>query len=179
MQIIGSLFANHARQMGKRQFRRRDYGVIPGTKTDLCSNRRGKLALLFGLTVTAHCVEKARRLGEPLSIYLQSNRFIQRPYHPRSDAHLPHREKKYAYVWVTRRPTPRRKCRKKMLEEMKARWGSPEWVNKQKNESLAGAQRQSRSVVVAVRCRSNGARNAPGCRRQGSTGRNGLFQPGD
>ena len=135
MQIIGSLLKPTTQdRWGNVNFDGADYGVIPGTKNrSLFQTGAEKLALLFGLTVTALCVEKQEDWEKGFSRYTYKATASFKGHTIREVTRTCHtREKKYAYVWVTR-PAPSPDIQKEMLEEMRARWGS-EWVNKQKTK---------------------------------------------
>jgi hypothetical protein len=135
MQIIGSLLKPTTQdRWGNVNFDGADYGVIPGTKNrSLFQTGAEKLALLFGLTVTALCVEKQEDWEKGFFRYTYKATASFKGHTIREVTRTCHtREKKYAYVWVTR-PAPPPEVQKEMLEEMRARWGS-EWVNKQKTK---------------------------------------------
>lgn len=110
-----------------------DYGTIPGTK-NRCLFQPGaeKLALFFGLTVTAYCVEKQedweggffRYTFKATASYKgQTIREVTRTCHTR--------EKKYAWKWVTRAVPPDKATQQEMLESETGKWGSV-WENRKK-----------------------------------------------
>lgn len=167
MQIIGTLLKPTTQdKWGNVNFDGADYGVIPGTKNrSLFQTGAEKLALLFGLTVTALCIEKQEDWEKGFFRYTYKATASFKGHTIREVTRTCHtREKKYAYVWVTR-PTPPPDTQKEMLEEMKARWGS-EWVNKQKTkvwqerrdnpdpwslQFIVEAMAQKRAKVAAVK----------------------------
>lgn len=133
MSIIGSLLKPTTQdKYGNVQFDGADYGVIPGTKNrSLFQTGAEKLALCFGLTVTAFCTDKQEDWTTGFFRYTFKATASFKGHVIREVVRTCHtREKKYAYVWVTR-PAPAPDVQKTMIEEMQARWGS-EWVNKQK-----------------------------------------------
>lgn len=133
MNIIGSLLKPTTQdRYGNVQFDGADYGVIPGTKNrSLFQTGAEKLALCFGLTVTAFCTDKQEDWTTGFFRYTFKATASFKGHVIREVVRTCHtREKKYAYVWVTR-PAPAPDVQKAMIEEMQARWGS-EWVNKQK-----------------------------------------------
>lgn len=135
MHIIGSLLKPTTQdRYGNVQFDGADYGVIPGTKNrSLFQTGAEKLALCFGLTVTAYCVEKQEDWTTGFFRYTFKATAAFKGHTIRETTRTCHtREKKYAYVWVTR-SAPSPEVQKTMLEKMQARWGS-EWVNKQKTK---------------------------------------------
>lgn len=109
-----------------------DYGVIPGTRNrTLFQPGAEKLALFFGLTVTAYCVEKTEDWQAGFFRYTfkatasykgQVIREVTRTCHTR--------EKKYAWIWVER-PAPDKAEQAEMIETQCGRWGS-KWENRQK-----------------------------------------------
>ena len=131
MSIIGSLLKPTTQdKYGNVQFDGADYGVIPGTKNrSLFQTGVEKLALCFGLTVTAFCTDKQEDWTTGFFRYTFKATASFKGHVIREVVRTCHtREKKYAYVWVTR-PAPAPDVQKTMIEEMQARWGS-EWVNK-------------------------------------------------
>lgn len=135
MQIIGSLLKPTTQdRWGNVNFDGADYGTIPGTKNrSLFQTGAEKLALYFGLTVTAYCESKQEDWEKGFFRYTFKATVSFKGHTIREVTRTCHtREKKYSYVWVTR-PAPAPDVQKEMIEEMRARWGS-EWVNKQKTK---------------------------------------------
>lgn len=103
-----------------------DYGLLPGTKTrTLFQPGAEKLALVFGLTVTAYCVEKEEDWTNGFFRYTfkatasfkgQTIREVTRTCHTR--------EKKYAWIWVNRPKPLSDDALNEMIEQQTGRWGT-------------------------------------------------------
>lgn len=112
-------------QWGNVNMEGADYGLLPGTKTrTLFQPGAEKLALVFGLTVTAYCVEKQEDWAGGFFRYTfkavasfkgQTIREVTRTCHTR--------EKKYAWIWVNR-PKPDQATIDEMIEQQTGRWGT-------------------------------------------------------
>lgn len=113
-------------QWGNVNMEGADYGLLPGTKTrTLFQPGAEKLALVFGLAVTAYCVEKQEDWAGGFFRYTfkatasfkgQVIREVTRTCHTR--------EKKYAWIWVNRPKPLSDDTLNEMIEQQTGRWGT-------------------------------------------------------
>lgn len=109
-----------------------DYGVIPGTRNrTLFQPGAEKLALFFGLGVTAYCVEKQEDWQTGFFRYTYKATASYKGQVIRETTRTCHtKEKKYAWIWVER-PAPGKDEQTEMIEIQCGRWGT-KWENRQK-----------------------------------------------
>lgn len=102
-----------------------DYGLLPGTKTrTLFQPGAEKLALVFGLTVTAYCTEKQEDWDTGFFRYTFKATASFKGQTIRETTRTCHtREKKYAWIWVNR-PKPDQDTINEMIEQQTGRWGT-------------------------------------------------------
>jgi len=153
-------------QYGNVVFDGADYGTLPGTKTKtLFQPGAEKLALFFGLTVTATCIEKNEDWEKGFFRYTFKATVSFRGLVIRETTRTCHtREKKYSWIWVER-PAPPADEQREMKETETGRWGT-KWVEKRKTnvwqerrpnpdpwslQFVVEAMAQKRAKVAAVK----------------------------
>ena len=103
-----------------------DYGLLPGTKTrTLFQPGAEKLALVFGLTVTAYCTEKQEDWDTGFFRYTFKATASFKGQTIRETTRTCHtREKKYAWIWVNRPKPADQDTINEMIEQQTGRWGT-------------------------------------------------------
>lgn len=112
-------------QWGNVNMEGADYGLLPGTKTrTLFQPGAEKLALVFGLTVTAYCENKQEDWTAGFFRYTFKATASFKGQVIRETTRTCHtREKKYAWIWVNR-PKPDQATIDEMIELQTGRWGT-------------------------------------------------------